>query len=88
MNDAREKLEKYSMDTGDTMQAIEFLTAVESFKEDKVKWGETVANFRKGEKHLLRERVKLPENWIHADGIENEWNSFLQIFDKKEKQVA
>ena len=87
VNDARSKLETFSMDTGDTMQAIEFLTAVEAFKTDKIKWGETVANFRKGEKHLQRERMKLPAGWKHADGIENEWNSFLQIFDKKEKQV-
>jgi dynein heavy chain 1 len=89
VNDARGKLEGFSMDSGDTMQAIEFLTAIESFKKDKEKWGETVKNFRKGEKHLQRDRQapKLPEGWKHADGIENEWNSFLQIFEKKEKQV-
>lgn len=87
VNEARGKLEGFSMDSGDTMQAIEFLTAVESFKRDKFAWGDTVANFRKGEKLLQRERTKLPEGWKHADGIENEWNSFLQIFEKKEKQV-
>jgi dynein heavy chain 1 len=94
ISDAKSKLESWSIDTGDTMQAIEFLNAVETIKKEQFDWGEMVKQFKLGEKLLSKERLKLKgadfklhEDWKSADGIENDWASFMQIFEKRSKEV-
>jgi dynein heavy chain 1 len=87
VNKARDTLEKFAIETGDTMEAIKFLNAVENFKMEKPEWGAMVVAFTKGEKLLLRERTALPQGWKYAQDIENEWNTFSQIFEKRSAKV-
>ena len=88
VRDAKEKLEGFSLDSGETMQAIDFLTAVVNYKSDMEEWESTLGHFRGGEKLLKKERFKFADDWVWADGIENEWEAFVQIFEKKEKEVS
>ena len=69
VNNARDTLENFSIETGDTMQAIEFLNSVENFKDEKPKWGADVEAFTKGEKLLLRARTALPQVSSTAEGV-------------------
>ncbi|KAH9390782.1 Cytoplasmic dynein 1 heavy chain 1 [Tyrophagus putrescentiae] len=68
---SRSELEKQSIDTANTKDAVTFITYVQSLKS----------------KFLERQRFHFPNNWLHVDNIEGEWSAFSEIMKRKNASI-
>ncbi len=87
LREAREKLEEDDAQKG-TSDTVTFVTLMQGLKKDKEIWGCEIQAFNAGERTLLRNKHKLPSNWVYAAHIEGEWMAFAQIFAKKDAILA
>ena len=83
IRDAREKLEQDASEKS-TGQVVTFLTLVQGLTKKKQEWSESVRALAEGEKMLIRNRFKLPADWLHVENVEGEWMALKQILPKKE----
>ena len=84
---ARSDLERQSLESSNTAQAVAFITIVQK-SEQKVKvWEPLVDIFDKSQTTLTRERYLLPDNWLSIEQIHGEWESFKDILARKSTQV-
>jgi dynein heavy chain 1 len=87
LKNARESLEHFSADKG-TSDAVEFLNGMQVFKTDKISWETDVKSLREGERTLQKHRFKFANDWTYVEMIEGEWMAFVQIYSKKEIELA
>jgi dynein heavy chain 1, cytosolic len=84
---ARINLERQSLDTSNTAQAVAFITIVQK-SEQKIKiWAPLVDIFKRSQTTLSRERYHFPDDWLSMDQISGEWGSLKEILANKSKQV-
>lgn len=84
---ARAELELHSIDTGETKDAVSFITYVQNLKSKSKEWGKQVDTFKLGQQTLERQRFQFPYEWLHVDNIEGEWSAFNEIMKRRESAI-
>ncbi|KEY71002.1 hypothetical protein S7711_00838 [Stachybotrys chartarum IBT 7711] len=82
---ARKNLEGQSSDTSSTAQAVQFITAVQSCKRNVKAWTPEIDMFRQGQSTLVRQRYHFPNDWLHIEQIDSQWEALKEILEKKAK---
>lgn len=82
---ARKSLEGQSSDTSSTAQAVQFITAVQSCKRNVKLWAPEIEMFRQGQSTLVRQRYHFPNDWLHIEQIDSQWEALKEILDKKSR---
>lgn len=82
---ARKHLEGQSSDTSSTAQAVQFITAVQSCKRNVKAWAPEIDMFRQGQSTLVRQRYHFPNDWLHIEQIDSQWEALKEILEKKAK---
>ncbi|KAH7328045.1 dynein heavy chain, N-terminal region 1-domain-containing protein [Stachybotrys elegans] len=82
---ARKNLEGQSSDTSSTAQAVVFITAVQSCKRNVKAWAPEIDMFRQGQSTLVRQRYHFPNDWLHIEQIDSQWEALKEILEKKAK---
>lgn len=70
-----------------TAQAVAFITVVQKCQRKARSWEPEVETFRQGQTTLHRQRYQFPQDWLPIDQINNEWDAFKEILDRKRKIV-
>lgn len=84
---SRNELEKQSIDTANTKEAVAFITYVQTLKGKIVQWGRQVEVYKEGQRILERQRFQFPNNWLFVDNIEGEWSAFNEIMKRKDASI-
>ncbi|TLD37835.1 cytoplasmic dynein-like protein 1 heavy chain 1 [Venturia nashicola] len=84
---ARQNLENQALEASSTQQAVEFITAVQQSRIKAKSWEEDVELFRQGETTLRRQRHRFTKNWLPIEQLDNEWEMFKQVLDRKSRIV-
>ncbi|KAK9435031.1 Dynein heavy chain, cytoplasmic [Metarhizium brunneum] len=82
---ARKQLEGQSSDTSSTAQAVQFITAVQSCKRNVKLWAPEIDMFRQGQSTLVRQRYHFPNDWLHIEQIDSQWEALKEILEKKSR---
>lgn len=82
---ARKNLEGQSSDTSSTAQAVQFITAVQSCKRSVKLWAPEIDMFRQGQSTLVRQRYHFPNDWLHIEQIDSQWEALKEILEKKSR---
>lgn len=82
---ARRQLEGQSSDTSSTAQAVQFITAVQSCKRNVKLWAPEIDMFRQGQSTLVRQRYHFPNDWLHIEQIDSQWEALKEILEKKSR---
>ena len=83
----RQELERSSLETSSTAQAVGFITAVQNAKRKVNGWEPDIDNFRQGQTTLTRQRYQLPADWLHMERIDGEWLALNEILERKSRVV-
>ncbi|CAK7266377.1 dynein heavy chain [Sporothrix epigloea] len=84
---ARTDLETLSLEVSSTAHAVQFITIVQSCKRHVKLWAPEIETFRQGESTLVRQRYQFPNDWLHAQQVDHEWNSLNELLSRKAKIV-
>ncbi|KAG6036640.1 Dynein heavy chain cytoplasmic [Claviceps citrina] len=84
---ARKQLEGQSSDTSSTAQAVQFITAVQSCRRNVKLWAPEIDMFRQGQSTLVRQRYHFPNDWLHIEQIDSQWEALKEILEKKSRIV-
>ncbi|KAK0388532.1 hypothetical protein NLU13_4775 [Sarocladium strictum] len=84
---ARTNLEGQSSDASSTAQAVQFITVVQSCKRNVKTWAPEIDMFRQGQSTLVRQRYQFPNDWLHIEQIDSQWESLKEILEKKSRIV-
>ena len=84
---ARIDLERQSLETSTTAQAVSFITIVQKSEQKMKTWAPLVEIFQKSQNTLSRERYHFPDDWLYVDQISGEWTALKEILARKSKQV-
>ncbi|KAI9896991.1 hypothetical protein N3K66_008013 [Trichothecium roseum] len=84
---ARKQLETQSSDASSTAQAVQFITVVQSCKRNVKTWGPEIDMFRQGQSTLVRQRYQFPNDWLHIEQIDSQWEALKEILEKKSRIV-
>ncbi|ERT02584.1 dynein heavy chain, cytoplasmic [Sporothrix schenckii ATCC 58251] len=84
---ARTDLETLSLEVNSTAHAVQFITIVQSCKRHVKLWAPEIETFRQGESTLVRQRYQFPNDWLHAQQVDHEWNSLNELLSRKDKIV-
>lgn len=87
ISNSRLELEKQSIDTANTKDAVTFITYVQSLKSKILQWGKQVEIYKEGQRILERQRFQFPNNWLHVDNIDGEWSAFNEIMKRKDASI-
>ena len=82
----RKDLERQSLETSSTAQAVTFITVVQRSKKKVKAWAPEVEIFRKGQTTLSRQRYQ-PANWLPVERVDDEWAVLNDLLDRKSKTV-
>ncbi|XP_065319190.1 dynein heavy chain, cytoplasmic-like isoform X2 [Gordionus sp. m RMFG-2023] len=91
---ARVELEQKHLDgSTSTSQAVSLVTYVQTLKSRVKAWERRVnEEFKEGQLVLEKHRFTFPNDWLHLEQVEGEWNAFRQILERKsgviQNQVA
>ena len=84
---ARKHLETQSSDASSTAQAVQFITVVQSCKRNVKTWAPEIDMFRQGQSTLVRQRYQFPNDWLHIEQIDSQWEALKEILEKKSRIV-
>ncbi|TVY72993.1 Dynein heavy chain [Fusarium oxysporum f. sp. cubense] len=84
---ARKHLESQSSDASSTAQAVQFITVVQSCKRNVKTWAPEIDMFRQGQSMLVRQRYQFPNDWLHIEQIDSQWEALKEILEKKSRIV-
>ncbi|ODA76229.1 hypothetical protein RJ55_08074 [Drechmeria coniospora] len=84
---ARKHLETQGSDTSSTAQAVQFITAVQGCKRNVKLWAPEIDMFRQGQSTLVRQRYHFPNDWLHIEQIDSQWEALKEILEKKSRIV-
>ncbi|OAA56942.1 dynein heavy chain [Niveomyces insectorum RCEF 264] len=84
---ARTDLETLSLEVSSTAHAVQFITIVQACKRHVKLWAPEIETFRQGESTLVRQRYQFPNDWLHAQQVDHEWNSLNELLSRKAKVV-
>lgn len=84
---ARHELENQSLEASSTAQAVAFITVVQQCKRNANLWEPEVDVFRQGQTTLSRQRYNFANDWLSANQVGDEWDSFQEILTRKSRVV-
>ncbi|CAM1511285.1 Fc.00g087980.m01.CDS01 [Cosmosporella sp. VM-42] len=84
---ARKNLESQSSDASSTAQAVQFITVVQTCKRNVKTWAPEIDMFRQGQSTLVRQRYQFPNDWLHIEQIDSQWEALKEILEKKSRIV-
>ena len=87
LGQSRTDLENQSLEASSTAQAVAFITAVQSCKRKAELWEPEIDVFRQGQTSLSRQRYSFPSDWLSVNQVNDEWNAFTEILNRKIKTV-
>lgn len=87
ISSSRSELEQQSIETGNTKDAVVFITYVQSLKGKMKVWENQVQRYREGQRILERQRFQFPNSWLHVDNVEGEWSAFNEIMRRKDSAI-
>ncbi|KAL5116500.1 dynein heavy chain [Pleosporales sp. CAS-2024a] len=82
---ARKDLEKQTLEASSTAQAVSFITTVQQCKKQVNEWEPEIETFRQGQATLARQRYQFPSDWRHMEQIDHEWQTLVELLDRKTK---
>jgi dynein heavy chain 1 len=83
---ARTDLEAQTLEASSTAQAVSFITTVQQCKRKVQTWEPELETFRLGHTTLVRHhRYQFPNDWLHIDQMDNEWQTLNDILERKLK---
>lgn len=85
---AREELERLSVESVSTAEAVSFTIQIQEFKKNHNVWEGDVKCFHNGQQLLTRQRFQFPSDWTDYDMIEGEWLAFNEILNRKSDSLA
>lgn len=80
---ARQELESQTLNGSSTAQAVKFITFVQGLNRKIDMWDAELATFVSGQELLQSQRYTFPDNWLHIDRINGEWQLFNDILSRK-----
>lgn len=87
MESTRQQLEAATLESSSTIQAVTFITTVQTATRKVNVWEPQVDNFRQGQAALARQRSTLPKDAPSVQHVEDEWNALNDILKRKQKAV-
>ena len=81
VNQGRERLEAVDGNGDLTLVCM----AVLKVKTSAEKWQNQFEELQKAQKLLVKQRYQFPEDWMHIEQIEGEWESFEQILARRNR---
>jgi len=87
ISSSRTELEGQALEASSTAQAVAFITIVQKCQRKAKAWEPEVDTFRQGQTTLNRQRYQFPSDWLPIDQINDEWDAFKEILDRKSKIV-
>ena len=87
IHDLRTELEYQALEASTTAQAVEFITTVQHSARRAQNWETEIGIFRKGQTMLNRQRYAFPTDWTPIGQINDEWDAFQEILERKSKIV-
>ncbi|KAK5078141.1 dynein heavy chain [Lithohypha guttulata] len=84
---ARHDLENQSLEASSTAQAVAFITIVQQCKRNANLWEPEIEVFRQGQVTLSRQRYNFASDWLSANQVGDEWDSFREILARKSRVV-
>ncbi|KAJ3411544.1 hypothetical protein HDV05_002063 [Chytridiales sp. JEL 0842] len=84
---ARTDLERQSLDSSSTAEALTFITFVQDIRKKIPLWTNDVDVFRHSQKVLERQRYQFPSDWLFMDNVEGEWGAFQDIYARKNSTI-
>ena len=83
----RQELEGSSLESSTTVQAVAFITSVQTARRKVNAWQSEVDTFRQGQQTLKRQRFHFPSEWLPFERLEHEWTALNEILDRKLRLV-
>lgn len=83
----RRELERRSVETNSTADAVSIITFVEDLKKKRSAWVPSMKAFQEGQRALERQRYAFAPDWLHMDQLQGEWNAFNEILDRKDASI-
>jgi dynein heavy chain 1 len=84
---SRAQLESQALEASSTAQAVAFITIVQQCGRKATSWEPEVEIFRQGQTSLSRQRYNFPSDWLPVTQINDEWDAFTEILDRKGRLV-
>lgn len=81
---ARKDLE-VTVEANSTSAAVQFITVIETCKRKVKAWAPEIDIFRRGTQTLQRQRYQFPNDWLHVEQINSDWEGLNQILERKAK---
>ncbi|CAJ1328908.1 unnamed protein product [Effrenium voratum] len=81
VNQGRERLE--AVDSSGDLTVV--CMAVLKVKTSAEKWGHRFEELQKAQKLLVKQRFQFPEDWMHIEQVEGEWEAFEQILARRNR---
>ena len=88
IGNARKDLERLSVETVSTAEAVGFIIQIQEFKKNTKSWEGEVNTFNSGQQLLQRQRFQFPTDWLDYDMVEGEWTAFNEILSRKSDSLA
>lgn len=85
---SREELERLSVETASTAEAVSFTIQIQEFKKNHHAWEGDIKSYHSGQQLLQRQRFQFPADWTDYDMIEGEWLAFNEILNRKSDSLA
>lgn len=80
---ARQELETQTLNGSSTAQAVSFITFVQEINRRTEPWSSVLADFVEGQQVLEKQRYAFPDDWLHIDRVDSEWQLFNEILRRK-----
>eukprot|EP01113_Clastostelium_recurvatum_P011812 TRINITY_DN1605_c0_g1_i1.p1 TRINITY_DN1605_c0_g1~~TRINITY_DN1605_c0_g1_i1.p1 ORF type:complete len:4689 (+),score=1530.43 TRINITY_DN1605_c0_g1_i1:285-14351(+) len=87
ISQSRQSLERLSVDTVSTEEAVSFIIQVQDMRKRVPIWESNLQTFRTGQDLLQRQRFQFPQDWLEADMVEGEWGAFNEILQRKNATI-
>ncbi|KAH3764595.1 cytoplasmic dynein heavy chain [Pelomyxa schiedti] len=83
ISSTRDTLEKASVDTSSTDEAVNFVILAQEMDRFLPRWETSVRQYRGGQDILQKQRFHFPEDWLEADRLEGELKAFSDLLSRK-----
>eukprot|EP01133_Synstelium_polycarpum_P001082 gene1082-1226_t len=88
ISEARTELEKLSVETVATEEAVGFIIELQEMKRKLGGWEGDIRYYRSGQDLLQRQRFQFPTDWLDCDMVEAEWGAFNDILNRKNSAMG
>ena len=85
ISEARSELEKRSVDSKVTSDAVNTITFTQSLKRKLKQWEKQVNLYKTGQNILYRDRFQFPNTWRDSENIQGEWSAFQEILRRRNR---